>query len=248
MRTPSDTSDAMKRNFEKRSTVFLKAQIIKSPRSGVPLFEDSTWSKQSSIVPKRILGSKSSRTRMVGGLPKPLNVATANLPLISWGAPMNKLQGHATSLFENKARSNTVTKTLVQEQRVASEFLTIRCDKGRMVRSKTTPLQAGTRILCGTGGVNRISHVQMLQLFQALVKEPLSFLELRGRFGVSKQTIKRLVKNGLLTEAWGPKAVGVRFAPSDKGEVYLKELEAAAKYEPNAGKNVIIRLKQATAL
>jgi len=141
-----------------------------------------------------------------------------------------------------------VAKTLVQEQRVASEFLTLRCDKGRMVRSKATHLQAGTRILYDTRGVYRISYVRLLQLFQALMKEPLSFLELRGRFGVSKQTIKRLVRNKLLTEIWGPKAVGVRFAPSDKGEIYLKELEAAAKYEPNAGKNIIIRLKQATAL
>jgi hypothetical protein len=32
-------------------------------------------------------------------------------------------------------------------------------------------------------------------------------------------------------EEWGPKAIGVRFKLSREGKLYLKELEAAAKYE-----------------
>lgn len=184
---------------------------------------------------------------MVGGLPQQFTASTG-LPLRSSGVHMNRLQGHGTSLMENRARSAMMVETLAQGQRTASEFLTLRCDKGRMVRSKTTPLQVGTRTLCDTGGVKRISHAQTLQLFQALMKEPLSFLELRCRFGVSRQTVKRLVKNGLLAETWGAKAVGVSFVPSDKGRVYFKELEAAAMYRPNARNNVIIRLKQATAI
>lgn len=48
--------------------------------------------------------------------------------------------------------------------------------------------------------------------------------ELHVRFGVSKQTVKRLVKNEFLTEMWGPKAIGVRFKLSKKGKRYLKKL------------------------
>jgi hypothetical protein len=58
------------------------------------------------------------------------------------------------------------------------------------------------------------------------------------------QTVRRLVKNGLLIEEWGPQAIGVRFKPSKKGKLYLKELEAAAKYESKIVEKDFIRLKR----
>jgi len=97
-------------------------------------------------------------------------------------------------------------------------------------------------------GVKSLSHAERIRLFQALLKEPLPFLELHGRFGVSKQTMRRLVKNGFLREMWGPKAVGVRFKLTSKGKIFLKESEAAARYEPRIREKSFIRLKQRTSL
>ena len=208
MKIPSYTSDASNKSFEKREAPHLRYQF--------------------SVVSKNILDSKSGKTRMVGRLPKPLNTTRASLPLKCAGT-INKLSGQGMHLMESKAHSAAVTRTLEQERLVTSDFLGLRCDKGRMLRSKTTPVQIGKKILQDAGKVNRISHRQTLQLLQALMKEPLSFLELRGRFGVSRQTIKTLVRNGQLTEIWGPKAVGVRFVLSEKGRIYSKGLEAAAK-------------------
>jgi len=88
-----------------------------------------------------------------------------------------------------------------------------------------------------------ISQVERIRLFRALVKEPLPFLDLHGRFGVSKQIVRRLIKNGFLRETWGPKAIGVRFKLTNKGRVHLRELEAAAKYEPTVRETTFIRLK-----
>jgi len=93
-----------------------------------------------------------------------------------------------------------------------------------------------------------LSHMEKIRLFQALLEQPLPFLDLRGRFGISKQTIRGLVKNGLLMETWGPKAIGVRFKLTSKGKNYVKRLQAAAKYEPKIREAAFIRLKNRTPL
>jgi len=80
------------------------------------------------------------------------------------------------------------------------------------------------------------------------LKKPLPFLDVHCRFGVSRETIMTLVKNGFLIEIWGPKAVGMTLKLSNKGKAYLKKLEAASKYEPKMRKNAIIRLKRSTIL
>jgi len=91
--------------------------------------------------------------------------------------------------------------------------------------------------------VKFISQAKKIQLFQALLKEPSTFLDLHSRFGVSKQTVRRLVKNDILAETWGSKGIGLRFKLTDKGKTYLKELEAAAKFEPRIREKAFIRLK-----
>jgi DNA-binding MarR family transcriptional regulator len=87
-------------------------------------------------------------------------------------------------------------------------------------------------------------NVEKIRLFQALLKEPLPFLDIRNRFNVSRQTITRLVKRGLLTETWGSKGVGVRFKLTSKGKAYLKQLEEASKYELKIRESPLTRLKQ----
>lgn len=91
-----------------------------------------------------------------------------------------------------------------------------------------------------------LPYAERIRLFQALLKEPLPFLDLHGRFGGSKQIIRGLVRNGLLMEVWGPRAIGVVFKLTNKGKMHLKELEAAAKHEPNMRNKTYIRLKQRT--
>jgi hypothetical protein len=86
--------------------------------------------------------------------------------------------------------------------------------------------------------------VERLHLFQALLKEPLTFLVVHERFNVSKQTIRRLVQKKLLAEVWGSAGVGITFNVTNKGKAYLAELEEASKYEPKIKEHAFTRLKQ----
>jgi predicted DNA-binding protein YlxM (UPF0122 family) len=91
-------------------------------------------------------------------------------------------------------------------------------------------------------------NVEKIRLFQALLKEPLPFLDIRNRFNISRQTITRLVKRGLLTETWGSKGVGLRFKLTSKGKACLKQLEEASKYELKIRESPLTRLKQRTVI
>ena len=84
-------------------------------------------------------------------------------------------------------------------------------------------------------------------MLRALLK-PATFLDLHGRFGVSKETVKSLMKNGPLAEVWGPKTVGLRFKLTRKGKAYLRELEAAARYKPKIREASLIRLKHRSSV
>lgn len=92
------------------------------------------------------------------------------------------------------------------------------------------------------GEVKTPSHIDELRLFQALLDQPLPFLDIRRRFAVSKRTVKSLVKRGVFEEVWGRGGIGVKFRLTEKGKGLLKELEAAAHLEPDQ-KNLFIRLK-----
>jgi len=147
--------------------------------------------------------------------------------------------------FEETGGSRAVVRHFKTQGPLTSEFgvssANVRLSKRRtldqLIEHRTRPTQEE---------VTSLSHVKRIRLFQALLKEPLPFLDLHGRFGVSKQTIRGLVKNGLLTQVWGPKAIGVRFGLTNKSKIYLKELEAATKIEPRIRENALIRLKHTT--
>jgi hypothetical protein len=98
-----------------------------------------------------------------------------------------------------------------------------------------------------TRTVKSLSSAEKIQLLQTLLK-PSTFLDLHGRFGVSKETIKSLIKNGLLAEVWGPKAVGLRFKLTRKGKTSLKELESAARYEPRKSEASRVKLKSRVSI
>jgi DNA-binding PadR family transcriptional regulator len=62
--------------------------------------------------------------------------------------------------------------------------------------------------------------------------KPSTFLDIHGRFGVSREVIESFVRHGLLKEIWGPEHIGVRFSLTAKGKRFLKELESAANFKP----------------
>jgi len=86
-------------------------------------------------------------------------------------------------------------------------------------------------------------YVEKICLFRALLNQPLPFLDIHNRFGISKRTVMGLVRRGFLEEEWGPKDVGVRFGLTEKGKSYLEELEVAARFEPKLREGMFIRLK-----
>ncbi len=82
------------------------------------------------------------------------------------------------------------------------------------------------------------------KLFQALLSRSLPFLDLHERFSISKQTITRLVKRGLLEETWGSDGVGVTFNLTEKGKAQLEEIWAGSRYKPTIKRSSLTRLKQ----
>lgn len=215
----------------------------------VPSVGNLKRSKLVAGLPSKTVNSGAKRLKEVGNNDAKSSVRfhSADSFLRSRDLVLNRMPLQAASILgKNVQGSNIVVEDLLQRPSTAKPFLSLKTSRERVKKHREIIQHSGPRVLDSEKG--RLSHVQTLQLFRGLMKEPLSFLELRGRFGVSKQTVKRLVRNRLLKETWGPKAVGVRFVLSDKGEAYLKELEAAAKYKPNAQKSVVIRLKQTTPL
>jgi len=251
LKIPLQPFDSEKEVSQKHGTLPLTDNSVDITKSFVPSFRDPSSLRKTPSLPQKVLGGKLGQTRIVGGLPpkSTMNVFSGKLPLKSRNVTPGKLPTRAASLLNKKASSSRiVTKTLMQREREAPRFLSILRAKGRLVRHKTATPPLGRKVWWNAEESSRLSYVKRLQLFQALLKEPLPFLELHCRFRVSKQTIRGLVKNGFLMETWGPKAVGVRFKPTSKGKIHLKELEAAAKIEPKIRKKASIRLKHGIPL
>jgi len=87
-------------------------------------------------------------------------------------------------------------------------------------------------------------NVEKIRFFEALLKEPLPFIDVHAQFNVSRHTITRLVRKGLLMETWGSKGVGVRFKLTSKGKTWLAHLEEASKCDPRIRESPLTRLKQ----
>lgn len=88
-----------------------------------------------------------------------------------------------------------------------------------------------------------LSHFEKICLFRAVLEKPLPFLQIHGRFGISKQVVKGLVSRGFFEEVWGPKNIGVKYKLTEKGEVYLRRIEKASHFERQQRRKIFIRLK-----
>jgi hypothetical protein len=155
----------------------------------------------------------------------------------------NALPTHDISFLDKRVRSSCAVKeTLMQKEHANPQFFSLSMGKGKLTKH-SSPNQLINRKARLDGEDSHLPYAKRLLMFQALLGGPLHFLDLQGRFGVSKITIKRLVEKKLLAEMWGPKDVGVRFRLTRKGKTYLRKLEAAAVYEPKIVKKDIIDLK-----
>lgn len=129
-----------------------------------------------------------------------------------------------------------------------SKFLNLLVAKGRMVRRNRWKQPMWHARSISQDSYKPLSQIERIHLFQAVSAQPLTFLELHERFGVSKQIIEGFVRRGLFKEVWGLKDIGVKFKLSNKGKMHLRELEAAAKTEPQIMKKAIVHLKHRTPL
>jgi len=231
--------------------LLLKSRGVYTTTSGIPSLGDANRAKHPKDLPRKVLCSKFGRTRIVGGVPPKSikDVSSGKLPLKSRDVVASKLPTRAASLLNKKVSSSRIVMdTLMQKEHVNPRFLSLLMGKRKFTRYKAATPRLGRRLWRNDAEASRLSHAQRLRLFQALLREPLPFLELHGRFGVSKQTIRGLVKNRLLRETWGPKAIGVRLALTSKGKTHLKGLEAAARIEPATKEGVFIRLKHRASI
>lgn len=86
-------------------------------------------------------------------------------------------------------------------------------------------------------------HAERICLFRALSNQPLPFLDIHERFGISKRMVVGFMKRGFFEEVWGPRNIGVKFKLTEKGEAYLKRLEKASRFKNRQLKKISIRLK-----
>jgi len=128
-----------------------------------------------------------------------------------------------------------------------STFLNVLATKGRLVRINAYN-HLVKREESSSQGYRPLSQVERIRLFQAVSVQPLTYLELHERFGVSKQVVERLVRRGLLEKVWGARNIGVKFRLTNKGNAYTKELKVAARCEPKIRKKAIVHLKTKTPL
>ncbi len=193
-------------------------------------------------LPQDVARSRLTRTRISGNVGRSeTGVASGRLRLKSPRTRGGKSPTLRKSLLSREASSFVVKDAIFQRGHLTPQFASVLVGKGHIRRKVTMP--SARRFLANSSESHRLPHVEQLKLLRALLKEQSTFLELRGRFGVSKQAMRRFVKNRLLVEVWGPNAVGVRYKLSKKGEAYLRKLEAAANYEPRIKKKDIVQLK-----
>jgi len=250
LKIPFTSSDIDKNDSQQFGSVHLKVKGVGNIKSVIPSFGDPNKLKQDSSLPRNVSDVKLQKARIADNVPQK---STLNLfsgePLKSRNLNMNKIPKRNASLLNKKvSNSSVITGTIIQKEHDTPRFLSTLMNKGTLIKHKVTAQLSGRKVWSDTRENNYLSHAKRLQLFQALLKEPLPFLDLHGRFGVSKQTIRRLIKNGLVAELWGHKDIGVRFKLTKKGKSYLKELEAAARYKPKIREASLIRLKHRSSV
>jgi len=121
-------------------------------------------------------------------------------------------------------------------------FPRVRVNKGKLVRSARLRAPPVIRQSLTQSQIGSFSVAEKLSMLTALSRQPLSYLDLRARFSISKKRIKTFMKNGLIKEVWGPKNIGVRFRLTENGKKHLKRLKVAAKFGKDKMRKTTIEL------
>jgi len=238
-------SEKSEKDIKRANAASPEPKKVGNFQAGFPAFDEPNKSKQSSASLQKVSGDKLEKVKMALGMPpaSKLNVFSGK-SMKSKNVGVDKLAMRNTGLLSKEVSSpEAVSASFMRKEHVSGRFLSVLIGKGRLIRRKVVAQLFGRRVWGDTDNARRLPYAKKIELFQALSNEPIPFLDLHVRFGVSKQAIRRLVKNGLLMEDWGPKAIGVRFRLSKRGRTYLKELETAALYESKVGQKNLIRLK-----
>ena len=181
-------------------------------------------------------------TKVVGQMPSrgAVNVSKGT-SLRSRDATADKTHSHHVFSLTKKNSSYEFSRVAFpRKEQLVTPFISTHTEKLTKIRSSSQP---PVRKAFRNGQTRRLSATAHLELLQALVNEPLTFLDLHARFGVSKRTMEGFVTKGLSKEVWGDRAIGVWFELTSKGKKRLKELEAAAEVEPQIKQRKFIRLK-----
>jgi hypothetical protein len=139
--------------------------------------------------------------------------------------------------------SSILPKSVLRRKK-AGKFLSLFVTKTKFSKQKKSSPKYQSKRSSDAGKISRLAVERKLRLFESLRKEPLTFIELHRQFGVSKQTLEGLVRNGFLEEVWGKSGVGLKFTITGAGKECLKELEESASYGPKIKRVVGFRLNQ----
>lgn len=244
-RIPSKPSEVGKKNSRKNDSTPPSKGVTVELRSEV---RTSTHVKRSQqpTLPHNVLSSEFGEMKSaIRMLPKStIKALPARSPMKSQRAGGGRLPPFCmVPVSKNHIRSDVVSgEPMRKKEHESSRFLSISAGRGKLTRHRVTEL-ARQGLPWHSKETKRLSFAKRLQLFRALSREPLSFLDLHVRFGVSKQTIRRLVKNRFLVEVWGSNDIGVQFKLTKESKNHLKELEATAKYDSKIAEKSLIRLK-----
>ncbi len=148
---------------------------------------------------------------------------------------------------KNKTDSDTDSKRIVKQRRVASAFSSVEKGKKRKIKCRTQKTIMSPKPCKAFGESSvRLPQAIRIQILRALSRRPLHFLDLHSLFGVSKYTIQGFVHTELIEEVWGQDTVGVRFRLTKKGKAFLKRFEVIERLEIKTSKKGLIRLKSRT--
>lgn len=238
------SSGTLQRDSNKEDTQNRNSGHIDNSQNIFCQFDGPERTEKPLDLPRKFSSSGSQKARIVGGLPVKSKFKHISGETSKSQFSVDTFSNSNSSLLKRKVKSQRIlAPAIIEQEHASSKLLSVLTYTGKMVRNKTDNRFFHTKSMSYASTKERLSELSKLQLFQTLLRQPLSILDLRTRFGISKQTLKGLCKRGLVAEVWGPETVGLRFKLTQRGKVFLDELEAAAKYDSHIAKKGIIRLK-----
>ncbi len=81
------------------------------------------------------------------------------------------------------------------------------------------------------------------RVLETLQRRPKPLMELHATLGISRRTLERFVREGLVRTVWGPGGIGVSYKLTGKGIRELKELQRASTLDSKWRRKQLILLK-----